>query len=387
LPSHQVARGSTRSGEQGQLEHQLEPQVPDVFDWFVEPATNQGRTPSGDPVDHPVGPGISRFDVQGLGEICLNETIQRSIDEGAPHGEHPAQVGPAAQLPGDGKTVGRSFGEDPEDGMLGQGQLGHRPSSSGTVISMRVVTMRIARVVMALALAGVLAACSTQTGEETLVVSAAASLDEAFTEIAAVFEDQHPGNDVLLNFAGSSTLREQILEGSPVDVLASANIPNMDAVAEAGEITGQPEIFALNQLQIAVPAGNPAGVNGLTDFSDESLLIGLCAEGVPCGDFARESLALAGVLPAVDSNEPDVRALLTKIAAGELDAGITYVTDVVASDDVEGIVIADEFNVVAEYPIATVSSGASADSAVAFVELVLSETGQAILRDHGFSSP
>jgi molybdate transport system substrate-binding protein len=248
--------------------------------------------------------------------------------------------------------------------------------------------MRIARIAMALALAGALASCGAQAAEETLVVSAAASLDEAFTEIAAVFEDQHPGNDVLLNFAGSSTLREQILEGSPVDVFASANIPNMDAVAEAGEISGQPEIFALNRLQIAVPAGNPAGVDGLADFSDESLLIGLCAEGVPCGDFARETLALAGVLPAVDSNEPDVRALLTKIAEGELDAGITYVTDVVASGgDVEGIVVPDEFNVVAEYPIVTVSSGASPDSAAAFVGLVLSDIGQAILRDHGFSSP
>jgi molybdate transport system substrate-binding protein len=247
--------------------------------------------------------------------------------------------------------------------------------------------MRIARVAMALALVGTLAACSARASEETLVVSAAASLDEAFTEIAAVFEDHH-GADLLLNFAGSSTLREQILEGSPVDVFASANIPNMDAVVEAGEVSGQPELFGLNRLQIAVPAGNPAGVDSLVDFSDESLLIGLCAEGVPCGDFARESLALAGVRPAVDSNEPDVRALLTKIAAGELDAGITYVTDIVASGgDVEGIVIPDEFNVVAEYPIATVSSGASPDSAAAFVDLVLSETGQAILRDHGFASP
>jgi len=241
---------------------------------------------------------------------------------------------------------------------------------------------------MALALAGALAACSGQSAEETLVVSAAASLDEAFNEIATVFEEEHPGTDVLLNFAGSSTLREQILEGSPVDVFASANISNMDAVVEAGEISGQPEIFALNQLQIAVPAGNPGGVDGLADFSNEFLLLGLCAEGVPCGDFARESLALAGVVPAVDSNEPDVRALLTKIAAGELDAGITYVTDVVASGgDVEGIVIPDEFNTVAEYPIATVSSGTSPELAAAFVELVRSETGQAILRDHGFASP
>jgi molybdate transport system substrate-binding protein len=248
--------------------------------------------------------------------------------------------------------------------------------------------MRIARIAMAAALLGTLAACSDDEPAEALVVSAAASLDEAFTEIARAFEEQHPGNDVLLNFAGSSTLREQILEGSPVDVFASANIPNMDAVVEEGEISGEAEIFALNRLQIAVPAGNPAGVDSLADFSDESLLIGLCAAGVPCGDFARETLALAGIEAAIDSDEPDVRALLTKIAEGELDAGITYVTDIVASSgDVEGIAIPDEHNVVAEYPIATVSSGANPDFAGAFVEFVITETGQSILRDHGFASP
>jgi molybdate transport system substrate-binding protein len=249
---------------------------------------------------------------------------------------------------------------------------------------MRVVTLRI--VVTALALGGALVACSGGEGE-ALVVSAAASLQDAFTQIAAVFEDQHPGTDVLLNFAGSSTLREQILEGSPVDVFASANIPNMDAVVEAGEVSGQPVVFALNGLQIAVPAGNPAGVESLADFADENLLIGLCAEGVPCGDFARETLALAGVQPAIDSDEPDVRALLTKVGEGELDAGITYVTDVVASDDVEGIEIPDEVNVVTEYPIAAVSSGNSPDAAEAFVDIVLSEVGQGILREHGFASP
>lgn len=239
-----------------------------------------------------------------------------------------------------------------------------------------------------LALGGLPAACSGEAATETLVVSAAASLDEAFTEIAAVFEKQNPGTHVVLNVAGSSTLREQILEGSPVDVFASANIANMDAVAEADGVSGQPEVFALNRLQIAVPAGNPAGIESLADFADEALLIGLCAEGVPCGDFARETLAMAGVEASIDSNEPDVRALLTKIGAGELDGAITYVTDVAAGgDDVEGIDIPDDVNVVARYPIATMSGAANPDAAEAFVELVTSETGQAILRDHGFASP
>ena len=95
-------------------------------------------------------------------------------------------------------------------------------------------------------------------------------------------------------------------------MFASANTSNMDQVAEAGEISGEAEIFVTNSLQIAVPTGNPAEVTGLEDFAREELLIGLCAEDVPCGDFGRQALENAGVIPSIDTNEPDVRALLTK---------------------------------------------------------------------------
>ena len=169
-------------------------------------------------------------------------------------------------------------------------------------------------------------ACSGSSVEGELLVSAAASLTDAFAEIESAFEEANPDVDVVLNLGSSSALREQILEGAPADVFASANTSNMDQVAEAGELSGEAEIFATNSLQIAVPTGNPGGVTGLEDFAREELLIGLCAEDVPCGDFGRQALAKAGVIPSIDTNEPDVRALLTKIEAGELDAGITYVT-------------------------------------------------------------
>lgn len=221
-----------------------------------------------------------------------------------------------------------------------------------------------------------------------VLVSAAASLTNAFGEMERAFETAHPGVDVMLNLAGSSTLREQILEGAPVDVLASADIATMDAVVEAGGVSSEPVVFGRNRLQIAVPAGNPADVGGLDDFSDEDLLIGLCAAGVPCGVFAREALENAGVRPAVDTNEPDVRALLTKIEVGELDAGITYVTDVVsAGGGVDGIEIPEDENVVAEYPIAVLSDAPNPDAAMAFVEFVLSDAGQGILGEYGFASP
>ena len=219
-------------------------------------------------------------------------------------------------------------------------------------------------------------------------MSAAASLTDAFAEVEAEFESANPGVDVVLNLAGSSALREQILEGAPADVFASANTSNMDQLAEAGEVARESQIFVRNLLQIAVPSGNPAGVTGLEDFGRDELLIGLCAEDVPCGDFAREALANAGVTPAIDTNEPDVRALLTKVEAGELDAGITYVTDVAPTDGaVDGVDIPEDVNVVADYPIAVLANAPNPDAASAFVDFVLSDEGQAILTKFGFAAP
>jgi molybdate transport system substrate-binding protein len=192
----------------------------------------------------------------------------------------------------------------------------------------------------------------------------------------------------VLNLGPSSGLREQILEGAPADVFASANTSNMDQLAEAGEVAGEPRVFVTNLLQIAVPAGNPGGVAGLEDFARDDLLIGLCAEDAPCGQFAREALDSAGVTPAIDTNEPDVRALLTKVEAGELDAGITYVTDVISTGGmVEGVDIPEADNVVAEYPIAVLTNASNKAGATAFVDFVLSDEGQAILREYGFASP
>lgn len=222
----------------------------------------------------------------------------------------------------------------------------------------------------------------------TILVFAAASLTDAFAEVETAFEAAFPGTDVQLNLAGSSALREQILEGAPADVYASANQSNMDQVIEAGEVEGEAEVFVRNLMQIAVPAGNPGGVTGLDDLANAELLIGLCAEGVPCGDFAREALANADVDASIDTNEPDVRALLTKVGADELDAGIVYATDVAAAGDlVEGVDIGEDVNVIAAYPIAELAASPNPDGAAAFVDFVLSSEGQAILMSYGFAAP
>lgn len=245
--------------------------------------------------------------------------------------------------------------------------------------------MRIVRII----LAGLLiVGCSGSEDRRVLWVSAAASLTDAFGAVEQAFEETHPDVDVVLNLAGSSSLREQILGGAPADVFASANMDNMEQVRTAGLVAGEPRVFAHNQLQIAVPPGNPARISGLADFANESLFLGLCANGVPCGDFARAALAAAGIDPAVDTNEPDVRSLLTKIEAGELDGGITYVTDVISSEgSVEGIIIPDGVNVVADYPIAVLVGAPSPEIADEFVGFLLSAEGQRILSEFGFTSP
>ena len=224
------------------------------------------------------------------------------------------------------------------------------------------------------------------SSEDTVTVFAAASLVDAFEEVASAFEDDHPGVAVDLNFGGSSSLREQILAGAPADVFAAADEANMERLLTAGEVDG-PEVFATNRMQIAVPAGEPDAVRDLDELTEPDRLIGLCAPEVPCGDLARKVLADAGVRPSVDTNEPDVRALLTKIEEGELDAGLVYATDVVsAGDRVVGIDVPAAADLVARYPIARITS-ADREPAQAFIRFVLGRTGQAVLRDHGFGAP
>lgn len=248
---------------------------------------------------------------------------------------------------------------------------------------------RTAIALVSLTVLAILPSCGDpKASKEELLVSAAASLTDAFAEIESAFEADNPDVDVALNLAGSSALREQILQGAPVDVFASADLASMRQVDQAGELESDPEVFARNRLQVAVPAGNPGGVVGLDDFRREELAIGLCAEPVPCGELARIVLSAAGVSPAVDTSEPDVRALMTKIGLGELDAGIVYVTDVMAwGSEVAGIEIPEELNESASYAIGVLARTARPDEARAFVDFVQSDRGQEILADYGFATP
>lgn len=219
-----------------------------------------------------------------------------------------------------------------------------------------------------------------------LSVFAAASLTESFTEIAREFEQAHRGVAVTLSFGSSSTLAQQIQQGAPVDVFAAAAEAPMQLLEKSGDLAGAPEIFARNELAIAVPVGNPGKVTGLADFADESLVIALCAQQVPCGAAAQEVFAKAGITPAPDTYERDVKAALTKVILGEVDAALVYRTDIkAAGDQVAGIPIPSRYAVPNDYPIA--ASAGSSKLADEFLRFVRSSAGRSVLVAAGFTVP
>ncbi|WP_409330332.1 molybdate ABC transporter substrate-binding protein [Trujillonella humicola] len=224
--------------------------------------------------------------------------------------------------------------------------------------------------------------------EGTLTVFAAASLTDVFTDLGEQLEADNPDLDVRFNFAGSSALATQITQGAPADVFASANPGQMAVVTDAGLADGEPEVFTSNVLQIAVPAGNPAGITGLADFEREELALAVCAPEVPCGAAAEDVFAAAGVTAVPDTLEEDVRAALTKVELGEVDAALVYATDVAAAgDSVEGIAFPEAEDAVNDYPVCVLTEAPNPDAARAFVDLVRSGEGQAALADAGFRAP
>ena len=216
-------------------------------------------------------------------------------------------------------------------------------------------------------------------------VFAAASLTEAFTELAPMYTAANAGTKVTFNFAASSALATQIQQAAPADVFASADTTNMDKVTD---LVATPQIFASNQLQIVVEKGNPKGVKGLEDLDDPDLKVVLAAPEVPVGKYGQQALEKAGVTVKPVSLEENVKAVVSKVSLGEADAGIAYVTDVKAGGDtVEGVDIPEDQNVVATYPIATVKASKAQQQAQAFMDLVLSDQGQQVLQKYGFLPP
>jgi molybdate transport system substrate-binding protein len=219
----------------------------------------------------------------------------------------------------------------------------------------------------------------------TTSVFAAASLTDVFKAMGASFQAAHHGVTVQLNFAGSPTLVTQIEHGASADVFASADTTSMDRLKGGGFTTGTPQVFAHNNLEIVVAAGNPRGITGLADLAKPGVIYITAAPTVPAGKYALQVLAAAGVKVAPKSLETDVKSVVGKVALGEADAGIVYTTDVkAAGSKVQGVPIPDSFNVIATYPIVAVKDTKNSNLANAFISYVLSADGQATLRTFGF---
>ncbi len=231
------------------------------------------------------------------------------------------------------------------------------------------------------------AAARSGTLTGTATVFAAASLQGAFTTLGSQFEKTHPGTRIVFSFGPSSGLATSIIQGAPADVFASASTANMDQVVRAGAASS-PTPFAANTMEIAVPPGNPGQVSSLADLAAPSVKVAVCQPAVPCGVVAATVFAKAGLRVKAATQEADVKAVLTKVMLGEVDAGVVYVTDVrAAGDRVTGIEIPVDVNASTDYPIAVLNSAPHKALGDAFAAYVLSEAGATVLADSGFAKP
>ena len=221
----------------------------------------------------------------------------------------------------------------------------------------------------------------------TITVFAAASLMGTFTQLGKQFEAAHPGDTVKFSFGPSSGLATQITSGAPADAFASAAPANMDTVVQAGDASN-PQNFAENTMEVAVPPKNPGKVNSVNDLAKKSVKVALCQPQVPCGVVAAEVFKNAGIKVKPVTLQPDVKSVLTQVELGSVDAGMVYVTDVMAAGTkVKGVTISDKDNASTLYPIATISDSKHKSIAQSFVAYVLSPAGQQVLTAAGFQKP
>lgn len=241
------------------------------------------------------------------------------------------------------------------------------------------------RVLVVLALLALGACTDTGDGDQTLRVLAAASLTGSFDELAEMFEAEHPGVEVQAVYDSSATLATQVSEGAPADVLATADLETMQKVLDAGDADASTS-FAGNTAVLVTPAGHPSGLDTFDDLDGSRYVV--CVEAAPCGKVAATLLERNGVRTAPVSFEDNVKAVLQKVISNEADAGIVYRTDALAAgDDVLTMPIPGAADVVTEYAIAVVEQSENVELAQEFVDLLVSDKGQRVLRRAGFQAP
>jgi molybdate transport system substrate-binding protein len=232
------------------------------------------------------------------------------------------------------------------------------------------------------------AATTTPLVQGNITVFAASSLTDAFNAIGTAFTQANPQAKATFSYDASSSLVQQITQGAPADLFASADQANMDKLTKAGLNGGPPQVFATNLLGIIVPAGNPKAISGVQDLAKPDLKVVLCTDGVPCGTYAKQILTTAGVTVKPVSLEQNVKGVVTKVTTGEADAGIVYVTDIAAAGSKAAAVdIPRSINVVAQYPIAATKTSRGGPVDQAFINFVVGSQGQTILKKYGFLPP
>lgn len=250
-------------------------------------------------------------------------------------------------------------------GLLAAAGCGHSPSNSPAASS-----------------------SSTSASLGNITVLAAASLTEVFNGLGKTFEAAHPGTKVTFSYGGSSTLAQQITQGAPADVFAAASPATMKTVTDAGDASGTPTVFVRNQLVIAVPVGNPKHITSLADLAKPGIKVALCAQAVPCGAAAKKAMAAGHVTFTPVTLEQDVKAALSKVELGEVDAALVYRTDAkTAGDKVTGIEFPESAQAINDYPIVALKAAPNATGAAAFVAFILSDQAQQVLTQAGFQKP
>ena len=224
-----------------------------------------------------------------------------------------------------------------------------------------------------------LTACGAQT--TTVRVLAASSLATSFQTLAKQFEGSRRGVHVEVVLGSSAVLAQQVVQGAPGDVFATADQRTM---ASAAGSVGTPTIFASNRLVLAVPSDNPAGITAMSDLDNGSVTDVVCVPEAPCGALAHTALADAGIQHQPASLETDVQAVVTKIESGNADAGLVYATDVAASGG-KLVALPLPSPIMTDYYIATINDSSQQQLAAAFVDFVESPAGQKVLADAGFT--
>ncbi|MBD2763854.1 molybdate ABC transporter substrate-binding protein [Kocuria sp. cx-455] len=231
-------------------------------------------------------------------------------------------------------------------------------------------------------------AAASSGGDRTLIVYAAASLAGTFDQLGKDFEEAHPGTTVALNYGGSSGLVQQLTEGAPADVFASADQKNMTKLTDAQLNDGEPTIFATNTLTIVVPADNPADITSFEDLRKGGVKLVTCASEVPCGSATQTVEKVNGVTLEPVSEEGSVTDVLGKVTSGQADAGIVYVTDAKsAGDKITTVGLPKANQAINKYPIVTLKDAKNTELAAEFEKLVTGPQGQEGLKKAGFGAP